>query len=168
MKIEQQTAGHGPDAARDPGSPGIRSGAQRKRDVLERLGRELDIWVASAGADGVPYLVPLWFLWDGEAIWMATRPANPTGRNLRDGGRARLALGHTRDVVLIDGDVETYGAQEVPATAADAFALHSGWDPRKQGDAYAYFKVVPRAVQAWHEEPELRGRHLMRDGEWLV
>ncbi|GGX97132.1 pyridoxamine 5'-phosphate oxidase family protein [Streptomyces hiroshimensis] len=167
-EIEPETAGQVPETVRGPRTPEIRSGAQRKRDVLERLGRELDIWVASAGADGVPYLVPLCFLWDGEAIWMATRPANPTGRNLREGGRARLALGHTRDVVLIDGDVETHSAQEVPAAAADAFAGRLGWDPRKEGDAYVYFKVLPRAVQAWHEEPELRGRHLMRDGKWLV
>ncbi|MGK5732643.1 pyridoxamine 5'-phosphate oxidase family protein [Streptomyces sp. URMC 124] len=169
MKIDSETERPaGPEASRGPQAPEVRSGAQRKRDVLERLGQEPDVWVASAGADGVPYLVPLWFLWDGEAIWMSTRHTNPTGRNLRESGRARLALGHTRDVVLVDGDVETYGAREVPAAAADAFAAHTGWDPRKQGDAYAYFKVLPRAVQAWHEEPELRGRHLMRDGEWLV
>jgi hypothetical protein len=145
-----------------------RDAGQRKRDVLERLEREVDIWVASADADGVPCLVPLWFRWDGEALWLATRPTNPTGRNLREHGRARLALGHTRDVVLIDGDVRMFAAHEVPTAAADAFAERFGWDPRRGGGAYAYFAVVPRAVQAWHEEHELRGRHLMRDGVWAV
>ncbi|MEU5053158.1 pyridoxamine 5'-phosphate oxidase family protein [Streptomyces sp. NPDC021096] len=146
----------------------VRAPEQRKRDVLERLGRELDIWVASADAEGVPCLVPLWFVWDGEAIWLSTRAGNPTGRNLRHGGRTRLALGHTRDVVLVDGTVETFGSSEVPAAAVEAFVVKTGWDPRRSGASYAFFKVVPLAVQAWHEERELTGRHLMRDGRWVV
>lgn len=145
-----------------------RSPGQRKSDVLERWRSELDIWVASAGADGAPCLVPLWFVWDGEAFWLSTRATNPTGRNLRDSGRARLALGHTRDVVLVDGAVETFAADGVPAAAADAFARRTGWDPRRSSKEYAYFRVTPEAVQAWHEEHELQGRHLTRGGEWVV
>ncbi|WP_329123073.1 pyridoxamine 5'-phosphate oxidase family protein [Streptomyces sp. NBC_01465] len=137
-----------------------RSREQRTADVLARLESELDIWVASADADGVPCLVALWFVWDGEALWLATRLTNPTGRNLRSGGRTRLALGHTRDVVLIDGEVETFTLSEVPARAADAFTERTGWDPREEGGSYAYFRVVPTAVQAWHEVRELKGRHL--------
>jgi len=33
---------------------------------------DIDVWVASASADGAPYLVPLSFDWDGEALLMAT------------------------------------------------------------------------------------------------
>ncbi|WP_225825422.1 pyridoxamine 5'-phosphate oxidase family protein [Streptomyces naphthomycinicus] len=145
-----------------------RTGARRKRDLLARLEREMDIWVATADAEGLPCLVALWFVWDGESIWMCTRGTNPTGRNLRDGGRTRLALGHTRDVVLIDGEVRAYGAEEVPAAAADAFAARTGWDPRADSPAYVYFRVRPYAVQSWHGVHELRGRHLMRDGAWAV
>ncbi|QOV33630.1 pyridoxamine 5'-phosphate oxidase family protein [Streptomyces ferrugineus] len=145
-----------------------RSPEHRKRDVLDRLERETDVWVASADADGVPCLVALWFVWDGEALWLATRPGNPTGRNLRAGRRTRLAFGDTRDVVLIDGDVETYGSDEVPPAAAEAFRAKTGWDPRGDSATYAYYRVRPRAVQAWHEQRELPQRHLMRDGIWLV
>ncbi|MFV0137659.1 pyridoxamine 5'-phosphate oxidase family protein [Streptomyces sp. HMX87] len=148
------------DRPRDP--------ARRKRDVLDRLERELDIWVATADPDGVPCLVPLWFVWDGTDLWLATRPTNPTGRNLRTGRRVRLAFGHTRDVVLIDGDVEVFAAHEAPTAAAGAFLAKTGWDPREDSAPYAYFRVRPRAVQAWHEEHELKGRHLMRDGVWQV
>ncbi|MEU9733007.1 pyridoxamine 5'-phosphate oxidase family protein [Streptomyces sp. NPDC048002] len=148
-------------------SPAVRTPAQRRLDVLDRLETEIDIWVATADSDGVPCLVALWFVWDGEALWLATRPANPTGRNLRTGGRARLAFGHTRDVVLIDGTVETFTAEEVPAPAAEAFTAKTGWDPRGERAPYAFFRVRPEAVQAWHEARELPQRHLMRDGVWL-
>ena len=124
--------------------------------------------MASADTDGLPCRVPLWFVWHDEAVWLATRTTNPTGRNLRDGRRARLALGNTRDVVLVDGDVETHALGDVPAAAAEAVLAKTGWDPRHDSASYAFFEVRPRAVQAWHEQHELPKRHLMRDGVWLV
>ncbi|MGW1747412.1 pyridoxamine 5'-phosphate oxidase family protein [Streptomyces sp. NPDC002092] len=145
-----------------------RSVGQRKQDVLARLARERDIWVATADTGGLPCLVALWFAWDGESVWMSTRVTNPTGRNLRDGGRTRLAFGDTQDVVLLDGDVESFTGQDVPAAAADAFVAKTGWDPRQDSASYAFFRVRPRGVQAWRGGHELPGRHLMRDGVWAV
>ena len=45
-----------------------RSRAERRRDTEQRLAQDVDLWVASASKDGAPYLVPLSFDWDGEAI----------------------------------------------------------------------------------------------------
>jgi hypothetical protein len=145
-----------------------RSPERRKQDVLARLDGELDIWVASAGPDGLPCLVPLWFVWHDEALWLSTRLTTPTGRNLRDARRARLALGDTQDVVLIDGDAELFSADGVPEAAAEAFLAKTGWDPRADSAPYVYFRVRPRAVQARNGEHELPGRHLMRGGVWAV
>jgi predicted pyridoxine 5'-phosphate oxidase superfamily flavin-nucleotide-binding protein len=145
-----------------------RTPEQRKADLLDRLEREIDIWVATADAEGVPCLVPLWFVWHDEAVWLCTRLTNPTGRNLRDGRRVRLAFGDTRDVGLVDGEVETYASPGVPSAAAEAFRAKTGWDPREDHASYAFFRVLPRAVQAWCEEHELPRRHLMRDGVWAV
>ncbi|MEU6144412.1 pyridoxamine 5'-phosphate oxidase family protein [Streptomyces sp. NPDC047081] len=147
---------------------GPRGAEQRKRDVLARLEREMDVWVATADGDGLPCLVALWFVWDGAFVWVCTRNSNPTGRNLRDGGRTRLALGDTQDVVLVDGDVEVFGRDDVPVGAVEAFVAKTGWDPLADSASYAFFRVRPRAVQAWHGTHELRGRHLMRDGVWAV
>ncbi|MBH5334801.1 pyridoxamine 5'-phosphate oxidase family protein [Streptomyces pactum] len=149
----------------------VRSQAQRKHDVLERLEREEDIWVASAALSGTPYLVPLSFLWDGEAVWLSTRAGNPTGRNLRATGLVRMSLAHTRDVVLLDGRVtEVVAPQDMPEETGDAFAAKSRWDPRSARDtpSYMYFKVLLTGVQAWHEEHEIHERHLMRNGVWSV
>ncbi len=53
--------------------PTPRSRPQRRRDSEHRLTRDIDVWVASATADGAPYLVPLSFDWEGEALLMARR-----------------------------------------------------------------------------------------------
>ncbi|WP_431968943.1 pyridoxamine 5'-phosphate oxidase family protein [Actinacidiphila sp. bgisy160] len=76
---------------------------ERHAGAMGRLRDDEDVWVATADAEGVPCLVPLSFWWDGEELWLATRRTNPTGRNLEASGRVRLSLGHTRDLVLVDG-----------------------------------------------------------------
>ena len=81
-----------------------RSRAQRRRDTEHRLTHDIDVWVATASADGAPYLVPLSFDWDGEALLMATPTDSPTGRNLAATRSVRLGLGHTRDVSMIEGE----------------------------------------------------------------
>ncbi|KPI05534.1 pyridoxamine 5-phosphate oxidase-related FMN-binding protein [Actinobacteria bacterium OK074] len=147
---------------------GPRSRPQRKREALERLARDNDVWVATADATGEPCLVPLAFWWDGEAVWLATRDTNPTGRNLIASGRARLSFGHPRDVVLVHGTATVLPREKLPTEVGDAFAAKDGWDPRTDHPSYVFFRVVPQVLQAWGTVPEMAGRTLMRDGEWLL
>jgi pyridoxamine 5'-phosphate oxidase-like protein len=144
-----------------------RSGAQRRRDTEHRLANDVDLWVASASEDGAPYLVPLSFDWDGEAVLLATPANSPTGRNLAATRIARLGLGETRDVSMILGDVEVLEIDALPPEQGDRFAARAGFDPRPL-TAYRWFRVTPRRIQAWREVDELADRELMRDGRWLV
>jgi nitroimidazol reductase NimA-like FMN-containing flavoprotein (pyridoxamine 5'-phosphate oxidase superfamily) len=135
---------------------------QRRKDTLRRLEQDVDAWVATA-AGGVPYLVPLSFHWDGEALFLSTLATNPTAQNLAAGGQVRLTLGETRDVVLVEGTATPVNpSDEVKA----AFADRTGFDPRTLRN-YPYFRVEPRLIQAWREVNEIAGRDVMRDGEWI-
>jgi hypothetical protein len=136
---------------------------QRKQDTLHRLEHDVDAWVATADPAGVPYLVPLSFLWDGETLLISTAATNPTARNILAGGRVRLALGSTRDVVLIEGSAVPAGA--ITDEVGDAFATHTGFDPRQLRN-YPYFRVRPDLIQAWREVNELAGRDVMVAGVW--
>jgi hypothetical protein len=144
-----------------------RSHDQRRRDTEHRLAQDVDVWVASAAADGTPHLVPLSFDWDGEALLLATPTDSPTGRNPAAGRVVRLGLGPTRDVTMIDGDVEVLEIDALPRERGDRFAARTGFDPRALATPYRWFRISPRRVQAWREANELAGRDLMRDGRWL-
>jgi hypothetical protein len=144
-----------------------RSGAQRRRDTEHRLANDVDLWVGSASPEGVPYLVPLSFDWDGEALLLATPANSPTGRNLKATRTVRLGLGETRDVTMIEGDVEVLAIDALPAEQADRFAARAGFDPRPLSN-YRWFRITPRRIQAWREVDELADRELMRDGRWLA
>ena len=142
--------------------------AERRRDTEHRLAHDIDVWVASASADGTPYLVPLSFDWDGEALLVATSIDSPTGRNLAATRTIRLGLGDTRDVSMIDGQVEILEIDALPQELGDRFAARTGFDPRAPGTAHRWFRIFPRRIQAWREVNELPDRELMRDGRWSV
>ncbi|WP_330452225.1 MULTISPECIES: pyridoxamine 5'-phosphate oxidase family protein [unclassified Streptomyces] len=144
-----------------------RSREQRKQDVVDRLEKDTDAWVSTASVDGAPTLVPLWFVWDGEALLMATRRTNPTAVNLTPAGRAHIALGHTRDVVMIEAAAEVVEGTDLPTASGDAFAAKFSWDLRGR-PAWVYLRFTPHAIRAWRESNEQPDRDLMTDGHWLV
>jgi hypothetical protein len=50
----------------------------------------------------------------------------------------------------------------------DAFAIKTGFDPRKLTTSYQYFRIHPVRLQAWREDNELKDRELMRGGRWII
>ncbi|MEU2245658.1 pyridoxamine 5'-phosphate oxidase family protein [Streptomyces sp. NPDC019224] len=142
-----------------------RSREQREQDALHRLERDTDAWVSTASADGTPALVPLWFVWDGETLLMATRRTNPTAVNLAPDGRAHRTLGHPRDVVMIEATAEVVEGTDLPTASGNAFAAKFSWDPRGRS-AWVYLRFTPYAIRAWREFNEQSGRDLMADSHW--
>jgi hypothetical protein len=146
--------------------PPARTRSQRRSDTLAKLRSEVDLWVASADETGGAYLVPLSYYWDGSTLTIATPRASRTAMNLVRAGRARVALGPTRDVVIIEGRVEAISIG-TDTGLEDAHAAATGFDPRTLAEEYVYLRITPDTVQAWREANELDGRQLMRRGEWL-
>jgi hypothetical protein len=159
-----------------------RPSPQRKADTLAKLeATGADVWVASASAasddatsadeaQARPYLVPLSLAWIDERVVVALEADSQTARNVVQQGRARLALGPTRDVVIIDAVLDRAVPMiDVPATLADRYAAQADWDPRSVGGGvYVYLVFRPERIQAWREAGELAGRTLMRAGTWVV
>lgn len=147
--------------------PRPRARSERVRDTRARLATDVDVWVATAGPEGgAPYVVPLSFDWDGREFVLGTVTSSPTARNIEATGAVRLALGQTRDVVLIAGRGRRLSDAEATATLRASFAARTGFDPGGL-DGYSYYAVRPDTIQAWRESNELAGRTLMRAGRWL-
>jgi len=147
-----------------------RTGPQRKADTIAKLEAVgADTWVATASTTGRAHLVPLSYAWDGECVVLAAEASSLTVRNVRSSGRARLGFGPTRDVVIVDGELDRLlGASDDGGEAtAQAYADQAGWDPRHESEPYVFVLLRPRRVQAWRESNELSGKVVMRHGEWL-
>ena len=140
----------------------------RKADTLAMLAAPaIDVWVSSASVAGEAHLVPLSLAWVDERAVIAVPETSVTARNLTTSRRARLAVGPTRDVVMIDAVLDRAAGVDKDAALGDAYAAQADWDPR--GDSgYVFLVLRPVRLQAWRESNEIAGRTLMRDGAWIV
>lgn len=145
-----------------------RSTDQRIADTRARLQHDLDLWVASSGADG-PWLVPLSFLHaeddGGLELMVATDAATRTGRNICDDTRVRLGLGEVRDLAMIGGTAQIASIVTMTEDEATAYLGKHDSDPRDWADSL--LRIRAHRIHAWREENELAGRTIMRDGRWV-
>jgi hypothetical protein len=145
-----------------------RDRATRKADALALLRTPaIDVWVATASAAGKPHLVPVSLAWVDERAVIAVEQSSVTARNLTASGKARLAVGSTRDVVMIDAVLERAVDVAADDSLGAAYVAQADWDPRR-ATGYLFLVLRPVRVQVWREENEITGRTLMRDGTWEV
>ena len=146
----------------------LRTVAERKADVIKAFEAHDHMWLATADLQGRPQLIAVATLWNGGAVVVTTRVESKTARNLAESGVAKLAHGTADDVVLVDAALET----SVPAESADddlvnAWVQANGWNPREEGDDWAFYRLRPLRIQAYQGFGELQGRDVMRDSRWL-
>jgi len=92
--------------------------------IDQRLRHEPIIWLSTVRPDGRPHLVPVWFVWDGAAILIFSKPAAQKVRNLRHSPQVMLALDSAdegEDVVLLEGRADLLG-DDAPRSTLPAYA----------------------------------------------
>jgi hypothetical protein len=146
----------------------MRSAEQRKSDAIEKLEQDADVWVATAGAGGNAHLVPLSLCWHGGNVIVAVEGRSRTARNASASGQARLALGTSRDVVMIDAAATVAARSGVDPAIASAYRERTGWQPGADGGEWVYILLRPATIQVWSDVAEISGRTVMRDGAWLA
>jgi hypothetical protein len=147
----------------------MRSAQQRKSDAIEKLNKDPDVWVATADDRGIAHLVPLSLCWHDGMVVVAVEANSRTARNASGSGQARLALGPTRDVVMIDAQAASVVAREDAGPAiTGAYRERTGWEPGSDGGDWVYVLFKPARIQVWREVDEIPGRTVMAHGTWLA
>lgn len=147
--------------------PTPRSLAERRRAARDRLESGHQLWLAT-GSDGRgAHLIPVAYVWDGSALTTATFASSRTVSNLRAHPRARVALGDTADVVMIDTDTSLINVPDLGTDLAERYAKVST-DPRSHPEGrFVYLRLRPRRIQVWNGLHEFVGRMVMSGGRWL-
>lgn len=119
--------------------------------------------VATIGADGFPHVVPLWFVWPEDAIYVSTRRESRTWANAAADPRVALTVDLGRAWVEIAG-IEVRGRAELlPAEHAEMRRAMSAWHEKYRsllaGEGFPRFaeevrglgflRIVPDHLAAW-------------------
>jgi PPOX class probable F420-dependent enzyme len=122
--------------------------------IDQRLRAEPIIWLSSVRPDGRPHLVPVWFLWDGAAILIFSKPSAQKVRNLRHSPQVMLALDSAdegEDVVLLEGRAELLGddapRSTLPEYAKKYAALMARIDMAADWHAVEYSQAIRVTVE---------------------
>ena len=119
--------------------------------------------VATVNPDGSPHVVPLWFVWPEDAIYLSTRRDGRTWANVANEPRVAVTIDLGRSWVEIAGIEIRGGAEPLPAEHASMrkpiSAWHEKYRPLLAGDGFSRFaeeirglgflRVVPDRVLAW-------------------
>jgi PPOX class probable F420-dependent enzyme len=69
---------------------------ERDAHIDVRLRSDIMVWLATVKPDGTPHIVPVWFLWDGDSIYIYSKPDQKI-RNLQQNKAVIVALDDTKD-----------------------------------------------------------------------
>jgi PPOX class probable F420-dependent enzyme len=128
---------------------------------IDRLLRtQQTVWLSTATPDATPHLVPIWFSWDGERLFVASKPHARKVRNLRDNPRLMIALGEPDedfDVGLIEAVAElpeATTAELLPPGHLPKYGRQMrqlGIDPDEYATTYSQPIVIrPTRFLPWH------------------
>ena len=136
------------------------------------LGEGRTIRVATVDPDGVPHVVPLWFVWHDGTLFLNSTRGNPTVENMLRDGRAAGVVddGDTYDTlrgVVITGRVEV--AEDDPRLPeaerlwSDKY-LGGNEPPYRRWRNRVWLRLVPHRVASWdfRRIPDAKAR---RDAE---
>jgi PPOX class probable F420-dependent enzyme len=129
---------------------------------------ERTIRVATVGADGVPHVVPLWFVWHEGIVFLNSTRGNPTVENMLRDGRAAGVVddGATYDAlrgVVITGRVEVAEDDRRLHVAERAWSekyLGGNEPPYRKWRGRVWLRLVPERIASWdfRKIPEARAR----------
>lgn len=124
------------------------------------LRRETTVWLSMATPDATPHLVPIWFSWDGEQLFIASKPGAKKVRILRENARLMLAIGEPDedfDVGLVEAEAIIPDATTrdlLPAGHLDKYRARMqsiGLDDEEYLDTYSQpILVRPTRFLPWH------------------
>lgn len=131
------------------------------------LGEQRTVRLATAGPDGTPHVVPLWFVWHQGNLWLNSTLGNVTVENMLRSGVATGVVDdgagyETLRGVTLMGRVERVGdtAPEPVERMWSEKYLGGGELPYRRWRDRSWFRLTPTREASWdfRKIPEARAR----------
>jgi len=130
-------------------------------ELAEFLGEQRTCRVATVGPNGAPNVAPLWFVWDGSALWLNSIVRSQRWANLARDGRVAVVVdaGERYDELRgaeLTGKVEVVG--EVPRgsdPSPELAAAERLYGAKYTGGTFvadgrhAWLRLIPEKIVSW-------------------
>lgn len=96
------------------------------RQIEQRLITEHNIWLATVRSDGRPHLVPVWFVWLDQKIYICTEAKSLKARNILANPNVSASLEDGNKPLVLEGLAKSIGKADQSLIAA--FQSKYEWD----------------------------------------
>jgi hypothetical protein len=111
-------------------------------------------WLATAGADGRPHVMPVWAVWALDALWVSTGAESRKARNLAVRSECSAGTERAGEAVIVEGVSARLAASDaLPEIARLYVAKYGGGYP----DDSPLFRVEPRVAFGFSEAADAFG-----------
>ena len=97
---------------------------KRQAHIDARLRSDLMIWLSTVRPDGRAHIVPVWFLWQDDVLYIFSKPDQKI-RNLSQNKSAMVGVDDTKggdDPIMLGGNVELLKHGDLTPGIQDAYA----------------------------------------------
>ena len=116
--------------------------------IVQKLETEQNIWIASVRPDGRPHLVPVWFVWFEEKIYLGTEARSVKAQNLRSNPQVSVALEDATHPVICEGTARAY-PRPLPDALLAVFLAKYEWDLTKEHQYHDMWEITPVKWLRW-------------------
>ncbi len=114
----------------------------------QRLHEEKNIWLATMRTDGKPHLVPIWFVYINNSIFICIEPESVKGRNLRENARVSMALENGSHPVICEGKA-IFIQDRIPLHINKLFKQKYDWDIISETQYTQLIEIIPNKWLTW-------------------
>ena len=114
----------------------------------DRLTTEKNIWLATVRPEGRPHLVPIWFVWLDDKIYITIALESVKAKNLLANPRASVALENGTQPVIAECAARLVDAPYPQAVVAAFFKKYE-WDIEKDEVYNDLFELTPHKWMSW-------------------
>lgn len=94
--------------------------------IDQRLTQERNIWLATVRSGGQPHLVPIWFVWHRQKVYICTGSKSIKAQNIIGNPQVALALEDGDKPIVIEGQAKSIGKAD--QATIDEFQKKYDWN----------------------------------------
>jgi len=106
---------------------------KRQAHIDARLRSDLMMWLSTVRPDGRAHIVPVWFLWQDDVLYIFSKPDQKI-RNLSQNNSAMVGVDDTKggdDPIMLAGDAALLQHADLPPKVHEAYSEKYGGELKK-------------------------------------
>jgi F420H(2)-dependent biliverdin reductase len=114
--------------------------------ITPRLDAAQNIWLASVRPDSSPHLIPIWFVWHDNKVWISTGNESRKHKNIQQNPRVSVSLEDGTHPLVLEGTAREENSAATRDELAPHFHKKYEWDFRTDDDYGMLISITPIKV----------------------